>query len=250
MFAKACWIMLALVPGIALARVPDWSLYAGVLRDYVVPGEKDGIRVNLVDYAGLADDPAFSELVGDIRAFDPGQLSGDKERLAFYINAYNILALQLVLDHWPVKSMKDIGNVLQDAWHVILLDNRDGRMSLDDIDRNMLMPIGDRRVHFAIDCDAVSGPNLRREPYRAATLDAQLDAQVREFLAQKDKGLVVRNGKGHISHLFARYRDYFDGVGGIAHFIRRYRPDLAPAGLEADIPWDWALNSQEPASSN
>jgi len=247
MLRTICFVFLALAPVLVQAQEPDWSLYDRMLKTYVKPGHIDGVATNLVDYAGLADDPMFPQLVGDVRAFDPMLLSGDKERLAFYINAYNILALQVALDHWPIKSMKDIGGSLQNAWTAFVINNFDGKMSLDDIEQKELMSTGDPRVHFAIHCNAVSGPDLRREPYRAATLDRQLDDQVRRFLSSR-KALVVGDHKVNVSHLFSRYEDDFSQQGGIAKFIHKYRPQVDTALLEADLPYDWKLNNLKSGS--
>ena len=102
-------LVLMLLPATGLAQTPDWPLYDEVLIEHVHPGVKDGLAVNLVDYPALKADPQFKELVGIIRHFPVETLDGKKEKLAFYINAYNVLTIRLILDHWPVKSIKDIG---------------------------------------------------------------------------------------------------------------------------------------------
>lgn len=227
---------------VSWAKDLNWRLYSQLLQAYVKPGTRDGISTNLVDYAGLAADPMFPELVGQVRAFNPLQLDTDKDRLAFYINVYNILEMQVVLDHWPLKSMQDIGGVLQNGWTAIVLDNFDGQMSLDDIEHDRLMAPGDPRVHFAIHCAALGGPALRREPYQPSTLDSQLDDQVKNYL-ESNRAILVKGDKVHASDLFSRNLDDFGQQAGVATFIHRYRPGLDLSGLELDLPYNWGLNA-------
>lgn len=220
----------------------DWSLYAQLLHRYVKPGTKDGIAVNLVNYAGLKNDPMFPQLLGQLRAYDPMLLTTKKQREAFYINAYNILSLAEITRSWPIKSVKDIGDPLHNAWHAILLQNMNGRFSLKGIREKELVPLGDPRALFAINCTSVSGPDLRRQPYEASKLNQQLNDQVRRFLSRTDKGLVVRYGNAHISQLFIRYHDDFNQLGGIKHFIHRYLPHIKAVHYLPNLPYDWSIN--------
>ena len=234
-------ICLVVVPLRAYAAF-DWSLYGSILKEYVTPGTRDGVKVNLVDYAGLKSDPMFTQLLGEMRDYDTMLLTNRKEREAFYINAYNMLSLEVVASHWPVKSIKDIGNPLQNAWDEILLQNMNGQFSLKGIREKELVPMGDLRALFAIDCVAVGGPNLRRVPYKASMLDAQLNDQVRQYLARRN-GLQLRNGTAHLSLLFDRYQDAFVEWGGVKAFVQRFRPGLKPARYIPDLPYDWNINA-------
>lgn len=228
----------------------DWSLYAQLLQTYVTPGTKDGVAVNLVNYAGLKNDAMFPELLGELRDYDPMQLTTKKQREAFYINAYNILALSEITNHWPVKSIKDIGDPLHDAWHVIVMQNMDGELSLKGIREKELMPIGDLRALFAINCTSVSGPDLRRQPYEAATLNRQLNAQVRRFLSRTDKGLRISHHTAHLSLLFDRYQDDFARLGGVRKFIHHYLPHIKVDNYLPDMHFDWHINSQSASPKN
>lgn len=241
------WLFfLILVPQFAWADAPNWDLYDSLLSEYVTPGTKDGVKLNMVDYEGLQTDPMWPVLVGQVRAMDVKDLKTKKQRMAFYINAYNILTIQLIMDHWPVKSIKDIGNLLVGPWDITMMDNFDGKLTLDDIEHQILRPMGDPRIHFAINCASVSCPDLRREAYRADKLDAQLDDQTKKFLSNPAKGLVVKSdGKAHMSKLFKWYADDFD-VNGIQAFIHKYRPDVDMMGVSTNLPYDWLLNGKVP----
>jgi hypothetical protein len=234
-----------LLPRLAIASEPDWSAYADLLEHYVAPGDKHGIAVNLVDYQGLSGEARFAEVVEDVRGFDVALLASREERLAFYINAYNILTIRLILDNWPVDSIKDIGNFLRGPWDRVVLENGDGRLTLDGIEKDILRPMGEPRIHFAINCASVSCPDLRREPYEAAILDRQLDDQARGFLANAGKGLVASGDRIRVSRIFDWYEDDFETPDGVDGFIRRYRPELEFRRLKANLRYDWSLNGKK-----
>lgn len=95
--------------GSAAAGEPDWTHYKMVLKN-VKQGVKNGVILNLVDYQAIKAEGSLDKAYRDLSAFELERLSNRNEKLAFYINAYNILALKMVADHWPTKSIKDVGS--------------------------------------------------------------------------------------------------------------------------------------------
>ncbi len=224
MWFKRLLLMMVLMPAMApvLAASPDWTPYARVLDRHV---HVDG-GSTWVDYRALRSDPDFVRsvlLIGDARL--PDGASRD-ERLAYYINAYNILAMKVVADNWPVKSIRDVGGFLQPVWKLPAGRVGGRTVSLDDIEHSELRPLGDPRIHFAIVCASRSCPDLRREPYSGLRLSAQLDDQVRRFLANPSKGLDIRLNAVRASRIFAWFEEDFASSGGPMGFIQRYRPDV------------------------
>jgi len=107
MFNKVLSILLAgliVISGLASAEEPDWNDYRAVLT-HVKPGTKNGIKLMLVDYPALKANGSLEKAYQALTGFDPKRLSGRDEQLAFYINAYNILALKTIVDHWPIDSI-------------------------------------------------------------------------------------------------------------------------------------------------
>ncbi len=238
---KRLLLMMVLMPAMApvLAAAPDWTPYARVLDHHVHVDAGS----TWVDYAALRSDPDFLRsvlLIGDARL--PDGASRD-ERLAYYINAYNILAMKLVADNWPVKSIRDVGGFLRPVWKMPA-GRVGGRMvSLDDIEHSEIRPLGEPRIHFAIVCASRSCPDLRREPYSALKLSAQLDDQARHFLADPGKGVSLRLKSVRASRIFDWFEEDFASAGGPLAFIRRYRPDLPPGlNFEPDLIYDWSVN--------
>ncbi len=226
------------------ATEPDWHDYAALLAAHVRAGQRDGITLNLVDYGALATDPRFASALATLQNFPLAKLAGRHEWLAFHINAYNLLALKMVVEHQPVQSIKDIGNFLRPVWQRSAGQLDGEAVSLADIEHRRLRKQGDARIHFAIVCASVSCPDLRTEPYRGATLDKQLNDQVMHFLANPDKGLRVARDGVHVSQIFDWFEGDFASAGGVAGFIARYLAVPSELGLAADIDYDWRLNGE------
>ncbi|MGR9014925.1 MAG: DUF547 domain-containing protein [Gammaproteobacteria bacterium] len=225
----------------AFAAEPDWSAYAEALKS-VTPGTKNEVKLSLTDYQALKENGKLEAAYQQLSNFPIKNLSNKKEKLAFYINAYNILALKTVVDHWPIDSIKDVGSLFSPVWGMSA-GNIDGKtLSLDDIENKILRPMAEPRIHFAIVCASVSCPDLRNTPYTASNLNSELDEQVQQFLGNADKGLRVDNENIHISKIFGWFGKDFKAVGGVETFIRRYRSDLPKLPLKDDIDYDWSVN--------
>lgn len=168
----------------------------------------------------------------------------EAQQLAFGFNLYNAATLKLIVDHYPVKSIRDIGNIFRGPWKQKVVRFRGEKITLDDLEHGFLrQEYNEPRLHVALVCAAIGCPPLRTEAYVADRLDEQLNDQSRTFL-QSPKGLVVDrvNGKAHISSIFKWYGDDFPSV---RDFVSRHSGhDLT--GLEIDyLDYDWSLNEQK-----
>ncbi|NOR81082.1 MAG: DUF547 domain-containing protein [Methyloprofundus sp.] len=238
---------LKVVAGLLLANnvaaiEPDWKDYARVLSS-VKQGEKHGTSLALVDYAALKKSAQLDKVYQQVSTFSVANLSNREEMLAFYINTYNILALKMVVDHWPLASIKDVGSFFSPVWGKDAGTIGGKTVSLDDIENEIIRPMGEPRIHLAIVCASVSCPDLRNEPYTAATLNRQLDEQANAFLHNDKKGLYITQDEIVVSKIFKWFKQDFDKVGGVDMFIRGYRPDLPVSYLiDASIDYDWSVN--------
>jgi hypothetical protein len=227
----------------ATATEPDWSDYRQVLQNHVDRRTVRGIALAWVNYGRLAADPAWKRTLDRLAGFDSRRLTRREETLAFYINAYNILAIKTVVEHWPLASIKDAGNLLWPVWKRAAGVVAGREMALDDIENDLLRGLGEPRIHMAIVCASLSCPDLRPEPYNAARLGPQLAAAGREFLANPGKGLRVEGGAVRVSKIFDWFAGDFQPAGGVRAFIAAHRPDLPPdLPIRADLPYDWSVN--------
>ncbi|MEQ1439256.1 DUF547 domain-containing protein [Fontimonas sp. SYSU GA230001] len=174
------------------------------------------------------------------------------EQRAYWINLYNALTVDTVLDHYPVDSILRInispGWFARGPWRRKLLRIEDEDVSLDDIEHRILRPIWqDPRTHYALNCASLGCPNLQDRAYTAANLDALLDAAARAYV-NHPRGARVERGKLYVSSIYAWFKADFGGsdAGVIAHLRRYAAPPLAQqlAGISsiAGDAYDWALN--------
>lgn len=237
--------LMLLNPVFGAATEPDWSDYQKLLASHVHAGEKNGVALKVVDYPALKASGDLGQVAVQLAAFPPENLANREERLAFYINAYNILALKMVLDHWPLKSIKDAGSLISPVWKRPAGKLGGKTVTLDELEHRILRPMGEPRIHFAIVCASVSCPDLRVQPYTAHRLEAQLDDQVKLFVGNPDKGLRVEQGSIRASKIFDWFKQDFAKGGGVESFIRSYRPGLPEKlPVKSNLPYDWAVNSK------
>jgi len=200
-----------------------------------------------VNYKGLAQDrseiDAYLNVLRKARP-DESKWSRD-EQLAYWINAYNAFTIELVLDHYPIKSIKDIAGGLigiNTPWDISFIHLQGKTFSLNDIEHHIIRKnFEDPRIHFALVCAAKSCPQLRRESYEASTLSAQLDDQGKLFLNDPSKNNVSPS-KALLSPLFNWYGMDFKKSGTLAEWVSRYSSvPLAKQRIEYG-EYDWSLN--------
>lgn len=235
---------LVLLAGPVRAEMPDFGPLDRLLAAHVRPGTAHGIALAQVDYAAWRRDPDHARAVAVLDRFDPARLAGREERLAFWINAYNLLAIKVVLDHGVTGSIKDAGSLLRPVWGRTAGRVGGREVSLGEIEHETLRPMGEPRVHFAIVCASLSCPDLRAEAYRPERLEAQLDDQVRTFLANPAKGMSA-GGVVRVSRIFDWFEDDFGGADGVLAFLRRHTPGREPpvARVAGHLDYDWTLNA-------
>src|SRR5688572_18133559 len=140
--------------------------YARVLEAHVRAVTIGEIRLHAVDYAALRGDPHYARAVADLASARPDALAGDAARIAFWLNAYNLLAIKAVVDRYPVRSIKDGGTLLQSIWKRKVGTVGGREYALDEIEHDILRGRHrEPRVHMAIVCASLSCPDLRMEPY-------------------------------------------------------------------------------------
>lgn len=224
------------------AKEPNWQAYEQILDKYVTSVSYQGGTLHQVNYSGLQNDQLFDEVIQLIASYPVKNLSNREERLAFYINAYNILAIKQIIDNWPVKSIKQVGSLFTQVW-----DKPAGLVSgqtftLRNLEDRVIRKYKEPRIHFAINCAAVSCPNLRKEPYTAKKLNQQLDEQTRTFLNDPYKGAKRGRSRVHVSKIFKWFANDFKPAGGTANFIYQYRPEFKGSSIRANIKYNWGVN--------
>jgi len=225
------------------AITADHSIYATLLEKYVKQGQ--------VDYQGFkAQEEKLDQCLKVLEKTDSDKLSGN-EQFAFYINAYNAWTIKLILSGYPgVKSIKDLGNILKSPWKKKICRIDGDVITLDDIEHKILRPrFKDPRVHFAINCAALSCPPLGSEPYIGSTLDQQLNDASTAFINNPQRNYLQDNTL-YISKIFKWFSEDFDN--DVIGFLIKYAKEDLKKELEAKrsnikikyLDYDWSLNGK------
>lgn len=231
-----------LVPaGDTLLPKIDLKPWDEILHQYVNPQ-------HLVDYTRLKeqDSKKLQEFVASLGSQGSQELSPDEEK-ALLINAYNSMTMEWIVENYPVQSIWDTPSPFKSRRFRLAGKS----VSLDEIETR-LREMKDPRIHAALVCAARSCPPLRREAYVAGKLDEQLDANVREWLANPALNKFYPGSRlVSASPIFKWYRPDFDAYpGGLHGFLLKFGPPAATAKL-ADgkfairfETYHWGLNDQ------
>lgn len=219
------------------------GLYDGLLQVHLHPAEKDGITYNGVDYAAWAADPRHKQALNLLLSQNLQGHESEQEKMAFWINAYNFLTIELIVREGERKSIKNLGGIFASPWrrYAWTLGGKD--YTLDYIEHKILRPMGDARIHFAINCASVSCPDLRSEAYRAEKLESQLDEQTRIFLSNPGRGVRQERETLYVSKTFDWFAKDFSN-GDIRAWLQNYM-DVDKTAVISYMGYDWALNKIE-----
>lgn len=221
-------------PEIVTRSVVDHSAWDALLQKYVNDrGE--------VDYASLGKERQKLDAYLEALAGHPPQNNWSRaEKMAYWINAYNAFTVQLILDNYPLKSIRDLdnGNVWDRQWIVI----GDNTYSLNNLEHDILRKqYTDARIHFAVNCAARSCPPLLNRAWTASNLRTTLDQQTRAFINDQTYNTINQKSV-RVSRIFDWYREDF---GDLIAFLNQYaRTKIQPNAEVSFQTYDWALNAQ------
>jgi hypothetical protein len=220
----------------ASAAVTRDSLWNVLLHRYVITGD--------VSYTGFKADPAFADVIRQFTSTDPDAIQNQQDRLAFWINAYNLYTIKLICDHLPVPSIKAIS---AKPWDDAFITIHGTKYSLNNIEENIIRKkFHEPRIHFALVCAAKSCPPLRSEAYVGAKLDKQLaDNGAAFFRDPKKNRYDAPTGTIFLSPIFGWYKeDFIAKSGSVQQFVKPY---LNAPAITSQTPirytdYDWSLN--------
>lgn len=218
----------------------------GLLSDHVKSVTAKGITYNGVDYDAWARDARHVQVRDEILAKNPATLGSKNEKLAYWINAYNVLTIDLITREGERESIKNLGGTFSSPWktHEWTIAGKD--YTLDDIEHGVIRKMGEARIHFAVNCAAKSCPDLRADAYRPAKLNAQLDEQTRLTFENSTKGFKQIDGQNAVR--VSKVMDWFDEDfkgGDLRGWLAPYFPNVINDETSVKFfSYDWSLNKQ------
>ena len=217
----------------------DYSLWNELLQNHVT--EK-----GFVDYNGFKDDKAkLLKFTEHLEKNTPNKNWTENQTKAYLINAYNAYTIKLVVDNYPVESIKDIGGFLSNVFKKDFINFNGKIISLDDIEKGMLLPMGDARAHFAINCASYSCPKLDNKAYRPENLETHLEESAEEFINSQRN--IISENEVKLSKIFKWYKSDFENQNkSVIDFINQYSNKQLKSDADIDyLDYNWQLNSKE-----
>ena len=175
----------------------------------------------------------------------PNQDVSNEVQLAYWINAYNAFTIKLIIDNYPLKSIKDIADgiaMINSPWDLKFFEIGGVPFDLGTIEHEILRKkFSEPRIHFAINCASYSCPKLLSQAYVASQLEEQLEMQTASFINNHNKN-IISDKELVLSKIFSWFEVDFDDVGGVKNFIKRYiKSDITDQPINY-MEYNWNLN--------
>jgi len=226
---------------VAAQKPVNHDIWDGLLKKHV---RKDGF----VDYKGFVKDSTrLNQYLELLSSAHPQSSWSRAEQMAYWINAYNAYTVKLIVQHYPVASIKDIKKgipLVNSVWDIKFIQIQGKTYDLNNIEHGILRPqFKDARVHAAINCASFSCPRLHDEAFTAAKLEQQLEAVTRNFVNDPLRNR-IKADKAELSEIFNWFGgDFKQDAGSVRAFVNKYaNVKLKDSGKITYIDYDWSLN--------
>ena len=232
------------------SKVIDHSQWQQILDLRVHENADDINRVSYKQFSAVEKNQLAS-YVQKLAGLTPTQLNRD-EQLAYWINLYNALTVQVVLQYPKAKSILKMKSSFFSIgpWDDELLTIEGKAVTLNDIEHRILRPIWqDHRLHFALNCASIGCPNLSKTAYSSSNVQAQLQRAQKRYLSHP-RGVSLRKNKLVLSSIFDWYlEDFSEDEKGLKAYLAAQLPQQAQSILASkkaiDYDYDWDLNEQK-----
>ena len=227
----------------------DHSAWDSFLKRYIT---QDETGLNRFNYGGVthADKAALDTYIKGLEAIEITNYA-KPEQLAYWLNLYNAVTIQVVLDHYPVASIKDIdisGLLSNGPWKADLVTVEELELSLNAIEHDILRPIwSDPRIHYGVNCASIGCPNLHKTAFTGDNVDALLTTLARDFV-NHPRGVTIVEGDVIVSSIYSWFaHDFGNSHDAVFAHISEYaeaplRAKLQSIGSISDHAYDWNLN--------
>ena len=228
----------------------DHSIWDAFLKKYV--RYSDSLGMNVLPYAEVTPEDR-RRLDSYIRMLEGTAVSdlSRRSQKAYWINLYNAKTIQLVLEHYPVDSIKDIkigGLFSRGPWKKEVLEIEGEQLSLNDVEHRILRPIWeDPRIHYAVNCASIGCPDLPDLAYTESETERMLDEGARRYI-NSDRGVAYIDDTLYLSSIYDWFQeDFGDSLEGVFTHLRRFADEETLQELKeysgsVEYRYDWSLN--------
>lgn len=229
----------------------DHTPWDTLLAAYLVTGHPSGINRFRYGDVSPADREMLDSYLRGLQDIPVSSLNRNEQK-AYWINLYNSLTVRVILDHYPVRSIRDIdispGFFSSGPWDAKLLTIEGEKLSLNDMEHRILRPIfRDNRLHYALNCASLGCPNLQTVAFTAANTETLLEAGAEEYV-NSPRGAEMIQGRLQVSSIYKWFREDFGGSEqGVLDHLRKYAvgdmaEQLKTYSRSLRYDYDWSLN--------
>lgn len=192
-----------------------------------------------VDYLGFKKDlTELNAYLDWLSNSKPSETWSKDQLMAFWINAYNALTIKLIVDRYPISSIKDIYS----PWNIKVITIANKKLSLNNIEHDILRKMGDPRIHFGIVCASISCPKLQNEAFNTQNTNRLLNKASKEFLADSTKNELTTDAV-ELSKIFKWFAKDFKQEGSLIDFLNKFADiRIASDATISFKDYNWGLN--------
>ncbi|MCY4298722.1 MAG: DUF547 domain-containing protein [Flavobacteriaceae bacterium] len=192
-----------------------------------------------VDYQNWKEDPqGIEQYISHLEKNTPLDKWSKEQKLAYWINAYNAVTVKLILDHYPIHSIRDI----EEPWNTKLFSTAGNDYTLDEIEHDIIRKMNEPRIHFAVNCTAKSCPKLQKSAFTSSDLEEQLEKATFEYLNDHSMNIVNQQSV-QLSKIFEWFGEDFGDKKEKIEFVEKYtKVDIDPQAKLSYLPYNWELN--------
>ena len=184
------------------------------------------------------DKTSLNQYINQLSQNTPNNNWTKNDVLAYWINAYNALTIDLIIRNYPLKSIKDI----KDPWGQKIWKLGNKWYDLNEIEHQILRKMDEPRIHFVIVCASFSCPKLQNFAFTATDLETQLTESTKAFLADTDRNIITEN-ELKISRIFQWFTKDFKQYGSVVDFVNTYTEiNINPKAKTTYLDYNWDLN--------
>jgi hypothetical protein len=201
------------------SKAPDHAIWTEILQKNVAEN-------GAVNYKGiLAEREKFDQYIDVLTSHHPHDGWSSNEQLAYWINAYNAFTVKLIVDNYPVKSIKELGGKIYKVntpWDIKFIVIEGEKYDLNNIEHGIIRKqFAEPRIHFAVNCASSSCPALRNEAFTAEKLEVQLEEQASAFVNDTRKNKIAAD-HAELSKIFSWFKGDFNKESSVIDFINKY----------------------------
>ena len=210
----------------------DYTNYNILLKNHVS-------NLGIVNYKGfIKDKKIFTSFLSDLSKNTPNPTWSKEKKIAYWMNVYNAFTIKLIIDNYPLKSIKEI----KKPWDLLFIKIGKKHYSLNDIEHNILRKMNDPRIHFGINCASYSCPPLQNKAFRELTVNEDLDTLTSQFINDKNRNIISEQSI-ILSKIFKWFSKDFKKNGNLINYLNKYSNiSIESSAKKSFKNYNWSLN--------